>query len=276
MKKLKHILYYFILILWSVFILAIIGWIFYSSFKTNLEIYQKPWALPSKITLQNYISAWTKSKMQLYFINSLIVVFLSIGLTILASSMAAYVLTRFKYRFNNLILSVIVFGMSVPSQLILIPLYTQLSSLGMVSTRIGLIAVYVTLWIPFSIYVLTGFFKTIPQEMEESAIIDGCGEYTIFWRIMFPLVQPGLIAVAVFNFVSMWNEYLLALVYTSSNQKLRTISLGMYALKDSMMYSSNWGGLFAAVIIMMIPSVIVYITLQKYVIAGLTLGAVKG
>lgn len=119
------------------------------------------------------------------------------------------------------------------------------------------------------------FFKTVPKELEESALIDGCGEYRIFFNIMIPMVQPGIICIAVFNFVAMWNEYLLALVFASKNT-LRTIALGMYALKDSMMYTSNWGGLFAAIVIMMIPSIIIFVTLQKYVIQGLTLGAVKG
>lgn len=165
--------------------------------------------------------------------------------------------------------------MSIPLQLLLIPLYEQLLALKMINTYHGLILVYSTMWFPFSLFVLTGFFRTLPKEMEESAIMDGCGEFRLFFQIMLPLVQPGLICVAVFNFVAMWNEYMLALVF-ASKPSMRTISLGMYALRDAMMYTSNWGGLFAAIIIMLIPAAVVFLTLQKYVIQGLTLGAVKG
>jgi len=189
--------------------------------------------------------------------------------------MMAHALTRFEFKFRKPLLSLLIFSIAVPTQLLLIALYAQLMGVRMVNTRIGLILVYSALWLPFTLFVLTGFFRTIPKELEESAIIDGCGEFRLFLQIMVPLVQPGLICVCVFNFVSMWNEYMLALVL-ASRQSLRTISLGMYALRDAMMYSSNWGGLFAAIIIMLIPAAIIFITLQKYLIQGLTAGALKG
>lgn len=274
MKK-KHIVNYIVLSIWALMILLLLGWVVYSSFKNNIDIYKNPWALPHKIEIENYISAWKVSNMQSYFLNSIVIVAASLIICILAASMAAYVLTRFRYRFRGLLLSLFIFGMSIPTQLILIPLYKQLMDINMINTRIGIVLVYSTLWMPFSIFVLTGFFKTIPSEIEESAAIEGCGEFRLFWRIMFPLVQPGVIAVTVFSFIGMWNEYMLALTLTSKKE-LRTLSLGMYALKDSMRWSSNWGGLFAAFVIILIPSIIVFLTLRKYVIQGMTLGAVKG
>ena len=274
-KRLINLPSYIILSIWSVLILGIIGWVLMSSFKTNLAISQDPWALPAKLISENYIAAWSTMRMSRYFMNSVIIVFSAIIICLIVSSMMAHALTRFEFKFRKPLLSLLIFSIAVPTQLLLIALYAQLMGVRMVNTRIGLILVYSALWLPFTLFVLTGFFRTIPKELEESAIIDGCGEFRLFLQIMVPLVQPGLICVCVFNFVSMWNEYMLALVL-ASRQSLRTISLGMYALRDAMMYSSNWGGLFAAIIIMLIPAAIIFITLQKYLIQGLTAGALKG
>lgn len=273
-SKKKYISSYLILGVWTLLITGILTWVVINSFKNNVEIYQDPWSLPSQATTENYVSAWSTMKMSKYFMNSLIVVFSSIFLCLVISTTTAFALTRYEFRGRKFLLSVLVDSMSVPLQLLLIPLYVQLQRLDMINTRIGLIVIYAVMWYPFSLFILTGFFKTIPKALEESALIDGCSEGRVFFNIMIPMVQPGIICVSVFNFVAMWNEYLLALVFCSK-QKLRTISLGMYALKDSMMYTSNWGGLFAAIIIMIIPSAIIFLSLQKYVIQGLTLGAIK-
>lgn len=272
-KKL-HLGSYLVLGLWALIITAILAWVLISSFKTNLEIYQTPWGMPAQATGENYVSAWSTMKMSDYFLNSLVVVVCSIFICLFLSTTSAFALTRYEFKGRKPMLNFIVFSMSVPLQLLLIPLYEQLNRLGLLNTRIGLIIVYSTMWYPFSMFILTGFFKTIPKGLEEAAIIDGCGEGRVFFNVMLPMAQPGIICVAVFNFVAMWNEYMLALVF-ANKQKLRTIALGMYALKDSMMYTSNWGGLFAAIIIMIIPSAVIFLTLQKYVMQGLTLGAIK-
>ncbi len=273
-KRSSNVGAYIVIGIWALLITGILGWVLMSSFKTNLEIYQKPWSMPESATIENYVSAWKTMKMSTYFLNSLIVVFASIFGCLIISTTTAFALTRYEFRGRKALLNLFVFSMSIPLQLLLIPLYEQLLQLDLINTRVGLILVYSVMWFPFSLFVLTGFFKTVPKALEESAIIDGCGEFRVFFDIMLPMVQPGIICVSVFNFVAMWNEYMLALVF-ASKQKLRTISLGMYALKDSMMYTSNWGGLFAAIVIMIIPSVIIFLLLQKYIISGLTLGAIK-
>ena len=273
-KRSSNVGAYIVIGIWALLITGILGWVLMSSFKTNLEIYQKPWSMPESATIENYVSAWKTMKMSTYFLNSLIVVFASIFGCLIISTTTAFALTRYEFRGRKALLNLFVFSMSIPLQLLLIPLYEQLLQLDLINTRVGLILIYSVMWFPFSLFVLTGFFKTVPKALEESAIIDGCGEFRVFFDIMLPMVQPGIICVSVFNFVAMWNEYMLALVF-ASKQKLRTISLGMYALKDSMMYTSNWGGLFAAIVIMIIPSVIIFLLLQKYIISGLTLGAIK-
>lgn len=266
---------YIVLGIWGLILLCIFIWVLISSFKPNVEIYTTPWALPSVPTFDNFVSAWSTMKMKDYFVNSVVVVFAAIFLTLVISTTTSFALTRYSFRGRNLMTTILVSSMSIPSQMLLIPLYSQMQALDLVNTRIGLIVLYGALWYSFCLFILTGFFKTVPKELEESALIDGCGEFRIFFNIILPLVQPGIICVSVLSFVQMWNEYLLALVFCSK-QKLRTIALGMYALKDAMMYTSNWGGLFAAIVIMLIPSLVVYISLQKYVVQGLTVGAVKG
>lgn len=274
-RRIGNLSSYIILSIWGVLILGIIGWVLFNSFKDNVLIFKDPWGLPQRIKLDHYITAWTTMKMSSYFMNSIYVVFSSIFLCGIIAAMMSYALTRFDYKLRKPILYLLIFSITVPTQLLLIPLYRQLMDINLVNTRLGLVFVYTAIWLPFSLFVLTSFFRTIPKEMEEAAIIDGCNEVALFVKIMMPLVQPGLICISVFNFVAMWNEYMLALVLMSK-QSLRTISLGMYALSDGMMFTANWGGLFAAIIIMIIPGAIIFLTLQKYLIQGLTAGAVKG
>lgn len=273
--KFKRGVAYFFLGIWTLFILGILAWAVITSLKTNSEIFTKPWSLPEKFSLENYVKAWKISKMGIYFKNSLITVIPAIIVNILLSSMAAYAITRFKFRMKKAILTFFVLGMSIPTQLIIVPQFSLLSELKMTGTLWGLSLVYVVISFSFNIFLLTGFFKSLPHEIEESAIIDGCGEFRLFFQIMFPLAQPGIITAAGLLFVSAWNEYLLALIYVGTKPELRTMALGMYNLRSSMQYA-DYGGFFAAIVLMLIPSLIVFLTLQKYIMTGLTLGSVKG
>jgi N-acetylglucosamine transport system permease protein len=139
----------------------------------------------------------------------------------------------------------------------------------------GLSVVYIALSIPFTTYLLSGFLRSLPSELEDSAMVDGCNEFQTFWRIMFPLAQPGIVTAAIFNFMFLWNEYMLALVFIMKEQK-RTISLGLYSIQSAMLFTADWVGLFAAVVIVMLPTVLLYLLLSEKVMAGITLGAVKG
>lgn len=274
MKK-KYPLSYIIGGIWSLLVLVPLAWVVFSSFKNNIEIFQDPWGLPSEVSLTNYESAWIGARMSDYFFNSVYVVFLALAVLLLIAAMASYALTRYDFKFRKTLLTVYIAGMAVPSLLVIIPIFSRLMTLNLVNTLPGLSLVYIAIWLPFTMFVLTGFFRSIPKEMEESAIIDGAGEVRLFFRIMLPLVQPGLICVGVLNFVSMWNEFMLAMIYMTSPRN-RTLALGMYALRDSMTFTSNWGGLFAAIVIMLIPSMLIFLILQKFILRGLTLGAVKG
>ena len=178
-KKRRNIFSYVILSVWSLIIIGILGWVLMSSFKTNLEIYQTPWAMPAKATLENYHSAWSTMKMSSYFMNSVVIVFASIlGCTVI-SALTSFALTRYEFKGRKALLNLLIFSMSVPSQLLLIPLYDQLLNLGLVNTPTRLILIYIALYFPFSLFVLTGFFRTLPKELEESAVIDGCGDAAV-------------------------------------------------------------------------------------------------
>jgi len=275
--RLSNLPYYVILILWAAFTILIFLWLVESSFKTNVEVFGSPWSLPAtplEAASANYEKAWAISHMSTYFRNSVIVSVVSVALVVFISAPAAYALSRVPFPGNTLVNYYFIAGMGLPLQLILVPLFVLLARLHIADSLQGLILTYVGVSIPFTILLLTGFFVTLPTELEDAAAIDGCSELAIFWRVMLPLAGPGLFTAAIFNFISMWNEYLLAMLIVTSDT-LRTMPLGVMSIRYSMQYTADWSGLFAAVVIVIIPSFLVYITLSERVMAGLTLGSGK-
>jgi N-acetylglucosamine transport system permease protein len=262
------------LVLWTLFIVFCFFWLILTSFKTNRELFANVWALPSSLQLQNYIKAWSVVKMGRQFLNSVIIVFISLAALLAMCAPAAYVLSRFKFPGVESLTNAFIAGMGIPFPLLFVPLFVLMAGLRLVGTIQGLIVIYVSLSIPFTVYLLTGFFRSLPEELEEAGRIDGCSEFGIFWRVMLPLASPGLITAAIFNFVGLWNEYMLALVFTNDTEKM-PLSRGLYAMANSMQYTGDWVGLFAGTVIVMIPATILYIVLSDRMIEGITLGAVK-
>jgi ABC-type glycerol-3-phosphate transport system permease component len=250
-------------------------WLLYTSFKSTDEVYKDTWSLPHKLHVENYKKAWVKANIGRYFFNSVFVTVVSITLILIVSAMAAYVLARFTFKWNRFIFYTFLSGLMLPAQLVIVPLFFLLKDLRMLDSYAGLILVYVAFSLPFSIFVLTGFFKTLPSELRDAAVIDGCSENGTFWRVMLPLAKPGLITIAIFNFLSIWNEYFFALVFIS-NPKLRTLPLGLANLTMVMRYQADLGALFASLVIVMIPTLLVYIVLQDRLTKGITMGALKG
>ena len=212
--------------------------------------------------------------MSVYFGNSVIVTAASVVLVVLISAPAAYALSRVPFPGNTFVTYYFIAGMGLPLQLIMIPLFVLLAKLHLADSLQGLILVYVGVSIPFTILLLTGFFRTLPTEIEDAAAIDGCSEMGIFWRVMLPLAGPGIFTAAIFNFVGMWNEFLLAMIIINSDE-LRTMPLGLLNIRYTMQYTADWAGLFAAVVIVIIPSFLVYLALSERVMSGLTLGTGK-
>jgi ABC-type glycerol-3-phosphate transport system permease component len=204
--------------------------------------------------------------------------------------MAAYVLARFNFRGNRILFLYFLSGLMIPAQLVLVPLFFQFSymsewgswalaplglELKLHDSLSGLIIIYIALSLPFTILVLTGFFKSLPGELRESAIMDGCGEYRAFWHIMLPLARPGLVTAAIFNFIGLWNEYLFALVFVNSPEK-KTLPLGLASVSMQAQYKTDFGLMFAGLVIVIVPTLLVYIVLQRQLTRGITLGALKG
>jgi N-acetylglucosamine transport system permease protein len=264
---------YLILIAWTMFAFYAVGWIFLSSVSTTREIFSNT-LLRSGIHIENYVKALTTHSMGLYFINSVIYVCGSLLLIILVSAPAAYTLSRFEFRGRRVFQSLFIAGMGVPGTMLVIPVFMLFIRLNLVGTIPGLIIVYVCTSIPFTVFFLTGFFGSLPRELEESAKMDGCTDIGAFWRIMLPLAQPAIVTVTIFNFITLWNDYFWALIFANSPAR-RTLALGLQYLVQSMRYTGDWAGMFASVVIVFLPTLILYIILSEKIIAGITVGAVK-
>jgi N-acetylglucosamine transport system permease protein len=209
-----------------------------------------------------------------YFLNSLMVVLPSIFLILALSAPASYILSRKKFKGGNLITLIFIAGIGIPVPLLFIPLFVILTALHINNTLYGLGLLYVATSLPFTVFMLTGFFQSLPVELEEAAIIDGASDFRVFFDVMLPLASPGLITAAIFNFIGIWNEYQLALVFLSDPDK-STLSLGLYSLSNAMQYTGDWVGLMAGVVIVMVPTIILYIPPSEKMISGITMGAVK-
>jgi N-acetylglucosamine transport system permease protein len=273
-QRITRFIAYVLLGLWAVFTIAAIGWVVMASFKSNRELFQQPLQLPETITLENYDTAVNATNMPRYAFNSAIIIPVSVLGILVLSAPAAYALTRIKFRGANLITLFFIAGIGIPFPLVFIPLFAMMSRVGLVNNMLGLILIYVALSLPFSIFILTGFFVTLPKELEESARIDGCNDFQVFYRVMLPLASPGMLTVAIFNFIALWNEFQLALVFANT-ESTRPLSLGLYALRNALQYTGDWTALFAGVVLVMVPTIIVFVFLSDRMVSGITMGSGK-
>ena len=279
LPRLRHLasqsLVNFSLAFWAVLVILPMVWLVYSSFKTDQEIFFEPWALPQVPQWINFERAWVSAYIGQYFLNSLKVVIPSLALTLALSSMTAYVLARFRFLANRPLFYMFMAGLLFPIFLALVPLFFLAKELGLLNSFLGLTLVYTAYSLPFTIFFLTGFFKTLPSELHEAALIDGANEYQVFFRVMLPLAQPGLVAMAIFNFLGMWNQYILPLVLMSERDNY-VLPQGLSFLLHQQYYKSDWSALFAALTIIMGPTLLVYVIFQSQIQKGVTVGALKG
>lgn len=262
------------LYIWVLFILFVLGWIILASLKSNQELFEGFWKLPSALQWENYHTAWINSDLMSYFLNSLFVVSISVIGIVAVSAPASYILSRFKFKGKEAITVSFILGIGIPYQAVLIPIYLLLLNIGLINTLSGLIIVYIALSLPFTIFILTGFFTTLPNDIEEAARIDGASANTIFWRVMLPMARPGIVTVIILNAVGLWNEFLLAKAYINVNAKY-TLSVGLYQFYQSMQYNSDWVSLFAGVVIIVLPILIFFLWLSDRIIEGVTAGSGK-
>ncbi len=264
-----------LLLLWTLMVVFPFLWMILSAFKTDPEIIFGPWKLPHSLQWDNFSRAWTKAHIGRYFLNTLIVLSGSLTGTLLISSMAAYVLTRFQFFGRQLLFYLFLAGMMFPVFLALVPLSFLVNDLHLKGTYQGLMLVYIAYSLPFTIFFMTGFFKTLPSEVAEAATIDGAGQYQIFFQIMLPMAKSGLIAMGIFNFLGQWNQFLLPLVLMPDEKKYM-LSQGLQYLAIQQGYGNDYSALFAALVITMIPTLVVYVLFQRRLESGLTAGALKG
>lgn len=264
---------YVLLNIWVLFTAVLIGWIIVASLSTTREIFTNT-LLDSGIHFDNYLKALVTHNVGQYFVNSLIYTISgSFGIIVIAAP-CAYVLARYPFRGNKLIQNMFVGSLGVPQIMIILPLFYLSSIMRLTNSRALLIILYICLNVPFTVFFLLSFFSTLSTSFEEAAAMDGCGPIRTFWTIMFPLAQPGIITVGIFNFIVLWNEFFIALIFANTSD-LRPLAVGLYTMVQSMRYIGDWAGMFSAVVIVFVPTFLLYIFLSEKIIAGVTGGAIK-
>jgi len=245
-----------------------------SSFKSTNQIFSGIWEPPTRLLFDNYARAWFSSDLARATINSVLVDGSATAITLAIAAPAAYVLSRTRFRGVNVLSYAFVLGIGIPVQAVLIPLYVLMANTGLLDSLAGLVVAYVATTVPFIVFLLTGYFRSLPRELEEAAAIDGAGAFRTFRVVMVPVAWPGILTAAIFELVALWSEFFLALTLINSNEN-NTLPLAIVNMYATMKYTGDWSGLFAGVVIVVLPITIAYGVLSKRMMEGLTLGAVK-
>lgn len=269
----KFLLQFFLIIVAFVQVYPLI-WLAFFSLKDNSEIFSGDVAgFPKKLLWSNYTKALSDGNVMNYFGNSVLVTAASIILVLILSSMAAYAITRMNWKLSNATMTLILLGMMVPIHAALLPLFMVLKSLHLLNTYWSLIIPYVAFGIPMAVFILGSFFKGVPRELEESAVMDGCGVYRTYFSIILPLIRPAIATVSIFTFLSCWNELMFAVTFINDT-RYQTLTVGMMSMVGT--YITQWGIIGAGLMITTIPTVIIYLLLNKQVQQSMIAGAVKG
>ena len=271
--KFSRILTYFILTVWSLIVLFPIWTLIINSLKIQKEIFANPFGLPSHITLNGYIAAWTQGRFDLYFFNTIFVTVTSLVLIMAFGSLAAYALAKWKSWVTRFLYIFFIAGLMIPIRLGTIDLVRMMKALGLLNTLWSLIPVYVAMGMPISTFVLTAFIESLPNEMFDAARVDGASEWNIYISIVLPLLRPALATVAIFNMIKVWNDFWFPLVFIRAQQS-RTIALGVSLLFGE--YQTDWNKALSVLSLAAVPMLLLYILLSREFIKGLTAGAVKG
>ena len=243
-----------------------------NTFKTPQEMSASPLALPAQVTFDNYIKAFNNMNFVHSFTNSLVITIISVTLIVIFGAMAAYSIARRKHRMYKVILFYFLLGYMVPAQTIMIPLYMLLQKMHLLNSVVGLILVYSS-WCNFALFLYQGFFKGLPIDIEEAAMIDGSGPWKCFWLVVFPLLKPITTTIIIFEVMWVWNDFLYPYLFLSSNE---SFTLVMQVYKGVGQFSNDWSMMLSTMVLVLIPVVIFYLFMQKHIVAGITSGAVKG
>lgn len=271
-KILTAIIYIFLVLMALLYIVPLL-WVFTVSFKTNKEIFTNPFGLPEHFMLDNFTFSWSAGNLGTATLNSFIVCAVTLALSMIIGSMAAFAIGRMRWKLSNLCMTYLLLGMMIPVHCVMIPLFTRFAKIGLSNSLTGLVLPYLTFSLPVTVYIMTGFFKSMPNELFESACIDGASIYKMFVQVALPLSKTGLFVTGLMTFVANWNELLLAMVFISDDTK-KTLPVSLSKFVGP--YNTNYSQMFAAIIIAIIPTIVVYCAFSNQIVDGLTAGAVKG
>jgi len=286
-NRIFKVFIYVVLIALVVSILVPVAWVFMASIKQNSEFYGNPWALPAGFYFQNFVDAWNSANMGEYMLNSAIVTALSLVILLVVALPAAYCLSRFYFRGRKLMNTLFMAGLFINVNYIVVPIFLMLRDgdvwlkkvfgSGFLLNNIFVLAVvYAATALPFTIYLLSGYFATLPHDFEEAAYIDGAGYGTTMLQVIFPMAQPSIITVILFNFLSFWNEYIISMTLMSSAKGTKTLPVGLLNLMQAQQSKAEYGILYAGLVLVMLPTLILYICVQRKLTQGMTMGGLKG
>ena len=286
-KGLYKFFIYFVLCMLAITIVVPVAWVFMASVKENREFYGNPWTLPEGLYWQNFVDAWNKASMGEYMINSVIVTALSIILLLVIALPAAYCLARFKFKGQKLLNTAFMAGLFINVNYIVVPIFLMLRDgdvwlkkvfgEGFLLNNLFILAVvYAATALPFTIYLLSGYFVSLPHDYEEAAYIDGAGFFTTMIQIIFPMAKPSIITVILFNFLSFWNEYIISMTLMSSAKGPKTLPVGLLNLMQAQQSAAEYGMMYAGLVLVMLPTLILYMCVQKQLTEGMTVGGLKG
>ena len=285
--RLYQVFIYVVLAMLAIVIIVPVAWVFLASVKQNSEFYGNPWTLPAGFYWQNFVDAWNAASMGSYMLNSAVVTALSLALLLVVALPAAYCLSRFQFRGRKLLNTCFMAGLFINVNYIVVPIFLMLkdgdaflkSFLGnafLLNNIFVLAVVYASTALPFTVYLLSGYFATLPHDFEEAAYIDGAGYGSTMVRIIFPMAQPSIITIILFNFLSFWNEYIISMTLMSSAKGQKTLPVGLLNLMQAQQSSAEYGILYAGLVLVMLPTLILYICVQKKLTQGMTVGGLKG
>lgn len=272
-RQLQNMFTYLFLGLGTLVYIYPLFWLIVNSLKKTPEIFERPWELPLHWLWENYMNAWITGGTGRYFYNSVLITTVTLLLVLLLGSMASFAIIKLKWKASKGTLVYFLIGLMVPLQATLIPLVIFFSKLNLMNSQIGLILIYVAFALPTSVLVLSGFMSSIPKEIMEAAIIDGCSVYGVYWRVLMPLLVPAIMTVGIISFAGIWNELLVVLTFINDAKKM-TLPIGLLNFQGQ--YATDFAPMFAAIVMTTLPSIIVISIFNKRIISGITAGSLKG
>ena len=286
-EKLYKAFVYVVLITFAVVILVPVAWVFMASIKENAEFYANPWNLPKGIYWQNFAEAWQTAKMGEYMLNSAIVTALSLALLLIVALPAAYCLSRFKFFGQKFLNTAFMAGLFINVNYIVVPIFLMLRDgdtwlkkvFGqgfLLNNLLVLAVIYAATALPFTIYLLSSYFATLPHDYEEASYIDGAGYFRTMLQIIFPMAKPSIITVILFNFLSFWNEYIISMTMMTAMDGAKTLPVGLLNLMQAQQSAANYGPMYAGLVLVMLPTLILYCCVQSNLTKGMTVGGLKG